>query len=214
MWHKVIEEDLKTIFGIEKVLFCAASLEKERKETEALSASVGSADNKQGEDVHKENKDTVKEKEKTTQSEKKQDVLFCNIEKSINFSNKQGKEMARVYGKISITDGSNKNNSGFLSKKIQFADVRLTQKFIFSRQEISQESASDTGTCKDRQESSPSTGTCKDGFKVYSVNFIYFYKNKPEETTEKLKGVDFIYLYKNEPEKTTKKFEEEENINK
>ena len=95
---------------------------------------------------------------------KEQDVIFCDIERIVN-AIKEGKEISRIYGKISIMGLYGKNKSGFLSKRIQLADVNLTQKFVFSR-----------------EESPISTGTYEDRFNVYSVDFMYFYKeqyNKP-----------------------------------
>jgi hypothetical protein len=100
----------------------------------------------------------------TPEPAKEQDVIFCDIEKTLT-AIKEGKETARVYGKISIMGLYGKNKSGFLSKRVQLANANLTQKFVFGR-----------------EESPISMGIYEDKFNIYSVDFMYFYKeqyNKP-----------------------------------
>jgi hypothetical protein len=135
MWHRSIEEDLKRIFGVSKVLFAALGRGRE------------------------------------------QDVLFCDVEKVIT-TIRDGKAKARVYGNISIMGLYEKNRSGFLSKKVQLGDVDLTQKFVFGREES--------------PVSPISAWIYEDKFNVYSIDFMYFYKEQYNTPGGKISAGNFL----------------------
>jgi hypothetical protein len=130
MYHNALEHDLKTIFGMPKVLFGSPAFGKE------------------------------------------QDVLFCEEETSKTKA-KQGSATARVAGKISVIGLIGKNKSGYFTKQIQLADVKLTQRFVFSR-----------------EEEQIKMTTLEERFNVYSLDFLYFYKEQYNPPAGKIMFVD------------------------
>lgn len=130
MWHNAIEEDLKTIFGIKKILFGSPAFLKE------------------------------------------QDVLFCETLSVIN-KIQQGKVVARVSGKVSIIGLLDKNQSGFLSKRIDLTPAAITNKFVFLREE---EPVQMVGY--------------EERFNVYSIGFIYFFKEQYNPPAGKITAVE------------------------
>lgn len=99
---------------------------------------------------------------------KEQDVLFCEEDRAIN-SIKNGKAIARVYGKVSIIGLLDKNKSGYLSKRIQLAPVALTNRFVFGS-----------------VEQPVVMGIYEERFTVYSLEFLYFYKEQYNPPTGKI----------------------------
>jgi len=103
---------------------------------------------------------------------KEQDVLFVTIEDTKIKINK-GKEIGRIYGRISVIGLIGKNRSGFLLKKIDLADIKITERFVFERTEV------------------PIVVTgYEERFNTYSVDFIYFYKSEYNPPAGKITEVE------------------------
>lgn len=107
---------------------------------------------------------------------KEQDVLFCE---TIGVLNKiqQGKAIARISGKVSIIGLLGKNKSGFLSKRIALAPASATNKFVFLREEEPMQ-----------------MNGYEERFNVYSVEFIYFFKEQYNPPAGKIKKIERWFL--------------------